>query len=269
MIRSLWTAASGMISQQTNVDVIANNISNINTSGFKRETPQFKTLLYQTIQEDPTNNTGANPLGIQVGLGVRNSAIRSEYTQGVLSETGNTFDFAIEGNGFFMVELPNGETAYTRNGSFRIAAGYEANMLVNSEGYPILDMNGSRIVFNQDIDINKISIDEGGNFIYNYDDINYQILHTLGLAQFNNPAGLSKMSGSLLTQTPGSGNPRIEAYDNNLNTSKVRSGYLEGSNVDAANEMVDLIVAQRAYEMNSKAIQASDEMLQLANNLRR
>lgn len=269
MIRSLWTAASGMITQQTNVDVIANNISNINTTGFKRETHQFKTLLYQTIQDDATNVDGTeSPLGIQVGLGVRNTAIRSEYTQGALSETGNKFDLAIEGKGFFMVELPSGEMAYTRNGAFRVAAGADGTKLVNSEGYPILDVNGNHIVFDDNLDASSISIDDDGNITYG-EGLNYQYLYRLGIAQFNNPAGLSKMSNSLLTETQASGDPRIELFDNNVEASKVKSGYLEGSNVDAANEMVDLIVAQRAYEMNSKAIQASDEMLQLANNLRR
>ena len=118
MMRSLWTAASGMITQQTNVDVIANNISNINTTGFKRETPQFKTLLYQTIQDESTNREGmTKPIGVQVGLGVRNSAVRSEFTQGILIETGNDLDLAIEGQGFFMVQQADGQTAYTRNGS--------------------------------------------------------------------------------------------------------------------------------------------------------
>ena len=270
MMRSLWTAASGMITQQTNVDVIANNISNINTTGFKRETPQFKTLLYQTIQDESTDNEGnRKPLGIQVGLGVRNSAIRSDYMQGVLSETNNQFDFAIEGQGFFMIQLPDGETAYTRNGSFRIAVGYNENRLVNSEGYPVLDVNGEPIAFDYNMNVNNISIDDIGNITYLDGSGSYQTLYRLGIAQFNNPAGLSKMSGSLLTESEGSGNSRIEAFDNDLEGSKVASGYLESSNVDAANEMVDLIVAQRAYEMNSKAIQASDEMLQLANNIRR
>lgn len=270
MMRSLWTAASGMITQQTNVDVIANNISNINTTGFKRETPQFKTLLYQTIQNEATDANGSiKPIGVQVGLGVRNSAVRSEYTQGILLETGNDFDLALEGKGFFMIQQPNGEVAYTRNGSFGISMGHEGGILVNSEGQPVLDINGSAITFPSDFDIVNISVDMDGYIVYDDGAGNHQQLYQIGIAQFNNPAGLNKMSNSLLSETENSGPARVEALDDNLSNSKVISGYLEGSNVDAANEMVDLIVAQRAYEMNSKAIQASDDMLQLANNLRR
>lgn len=269
MMRSLWTAASGMITQQTNVDVIANNISNINTTGFKRETPQFKTLLYQTIQEESTGNNGqVRPVGVQVGLGVRNSAIVSQYTKGVISETGNNFDLAIEGKGFFMIQLPDGSTGYTRNGAFGISMGFNGSTLVNSEGYSVLDATGNPIVFNQNTDVSLINIDSYGNVSYTIDENNQAMITQIGLAQFNNPAGLEKMSNSLLKETDASGIARIEAWDNELGKSVIRSGYLEGSNVEAANEMVDLIVAQRAYEMNSKAIQASDEMLQLANNLR-
>lgn len=270
MMRSLWTAASGMITQQTNVDVIANNISNINTTGYKRETPQFKTLLYQTIQDESTNREGTTkPIGVQVGLGVRNSAIRSEFTQGILIETGNVFDLAIKGEGFFMVQQADGQIAYTRNGSFGISMGNNGSTLVNSEGQPVLDINGTPIVFGNNLSTDNITIDMNGDVIYDDGMGNYQLLFKIGVAQFNNPAGLHKISNSLLLDTENSGEARIEAFDDDLVGSNVISRYLEGSNVDAANEMVDLIVAQRAYEMNSKAIQASDEMLQLANNLRR
>ena len=270
MMRSLWTAASGMITQQTNVDVIANNISNINTTAYKRETPQFKTLLYQTIQEESTDNQGlVKPLGIQVGLGVYNTAISSKYTQGAPIQTDNKYDLAIEGKGFFMIQLPDGQTAYTRNGAFNISTGYNGNMLVNSEGYPVLDISGSPISLNENIDTSQISIEDNGAILYKDAFDNYQELTRIGVVQFNNPSGLEKMSNSLLAETERSGVARLEIFDDNLENSKVLSGYLEGSNVEAANEMVDLIVAQRAYEMNSKAIQASDEMLQLANNLRR
>ena len=269
MMRSLWTAASGMITQQTNVDVIANNISNINTTGYKKETPQFKTLLYQRIQENSTDNQGnRKPVGIQVGLGVRNSAINTQYTQGVIVETGYTFDLAIEGKGFFMVQLPDGSTGYTRNGSFGISMSNSSSILVNSEGYPVLDTTGSPIVLDYDMDMSQVSVDESGNLFYDTGSETYPLGVQVGVAQFSNPVGLEKMSNSLLKETTRSGMARIEAFDNNIENSKIKSGYLESSNVEAANEMVDLIVAQRAYEMNSKAIQAADEMLQLANNLR-
>ncbi len=270
MMQSLWTAASGMTSQQRNLDVISNNISNINTTGYKRETPQFKTLLYQTVQDTSTDSQGApKPLGVQVGLGVRNSSIRTEYSQGILDETGNKFDLALEGKGFFMIGLPNGEIAYTRSGAFGVSMGYNGSSLVDSEGNPVLDINGEPIIFDINMDITNLSINDTGNIIHDDGQGNYQQMFQIGLAQFNNPAGLSKISNSLLIETESSGAPRIEAYDGNIENTKVVSGYLEGSNVDVAGEMVDLIVAQRAYEMNSKAIQASDEMLQIANNLRR
>ncbi|MFV0343452.1 MAG: flagellar basal-body rod protein FlgG [Anaerocolumna sp.] len=271
MMRSLWTAASGMISQQTSVDTISNNLANINTTGYKKETAQFKTLLYQTIQDSTTDNAGQlKPVGAQVGLGVRNSAIISQYTQGTLKETGNSFDFAIAGNGFFMVQLADGSTGYTRNGSFGLSIGSDGITLATSEGYPVLDNTGQPIVLPNEFDTSKIEVDDHGNLMYTLEDGTVESLDIkVGLAQFSNPAGLEKTSNSILKETQASGTARIEGEDANISDSLIKKGYLEASNVQAANEMVDLIVSQRAYEMSSKAINASDEMLQQANNLRR
>lgn len=271
MIRSLWTAASGMISQQTNVDTISNNLANINTTGYKKETAQFKSLLYQTIQANSTDNEGnEKPVGIQVGLGVRNSAIVSQFTQGNVNETGNDFDFAIEGKGFFMVGLNDGSVGYTRNGAFGLSIGPNGLTLATSEGYPVLDTSGSPIVIDSNLNASELSIDEYGNLTYPDENGNGQMLGTqIGLVQFNNPAGLLKSSGSILIESDASGEPRLEVENPILQKSKIKQGYLEGSNVQTVNEMVDLIVAQRAYEMNSKTITAADEMLQQANNLRR
>lgn len=270
-MRSLWTAASGMISQQTNVDTISNNLANINTTGYKKETAQFKSLLYQTIQENSTNADGTDkPLGIQTGLGVRNSAIISQYTQGNLEETDNDYDFAIQGNGFFRVQTGDGSIGYTRNGAFGLSLGPNGFTLATTEGYPILDTTGAPILLDANLDTSKLEIDEGGNLLYPDQDKNLQPLGVqISLAQFNNPAGLEKTSDSILKETAASGTPRLESEDANLKKSVIKKGYLEGSNVQAVNEMVDLIVAQRAYEMNSKTITAADEMLQQANNLRR
>lgn len=271
MMRSLWTAASGMISQQTNVDTIANNLANINTTGYKKETTEFKSLLYQTIQDKSTDSTGAaKPVGVQVGLGVRNSAITSQYTQGTLVATGNDFDFAIEGEGFFMLQQADGSVAYTRQGSFKTSLMSDGSTAIaTSDGSPILDTNGKPIVIDAKYTTTKIVIDQNGALNYpdaagNPQPIGIQI----GIAQFNNPAGLDKASNSLLMSTAASGDARIESQDGLLTKSSLSQGYLEASNVQAADEMVSLIVAQRAYEMNSKAITASDEMLQQANNLR-
>lgn len=270
MMRALWTAASGMITQQTNVDTISNNLANINTTGFKKESAEFKSLLYQTIQGKSTDNNGdPKPSGIQVGLGVRNSAITSQYTQGVSTETGNDYDFAIEGKGFFQVQSKDGSVAYTRNGSFGLSIGVNGVTLANTDGNPVLDTKGEPIVIDDVYNPSDITINEQGELCYlNASNVSESIGIQIGIVQFNNPAGLQKMSGSLLKETGASGAPRIEAEDIGLQKSKIRQGYLEESNVQAVDEIVNLIVAQRAYEMNSKVITAADEMLQQANNLR-
>jgi flagellar basal-body rod protein FlgG len=271
MMRSLWTAASGMISQQTNVDTISNNLANINTTGYKKETAQFKSLLYQTIQANSTNADGTDkPVGIQTGLGVRNTAIVSKYTQGNIQETGNDYDFAIQGNGFFRVQTGDGSVGYTRNGSFGLSLGTGGFTLATTEGYPLLDTAGAPILLDEDIDTSELVIDESGNLQYPDANKNLQPMGIqISIAQFDNPAGLEKTADSLLKETAASGSAKLESENANLKQSVIKSGCLEGSNVQAVNEMVDLIVAQRAYEMNSKSITAADEMLQQANNLRR
>jgi flagellar basal-body rod protein FlgG len=259
-----------MISQQTNVDTISNNLANINTTGYKKEAAEFKSLLYQTIQEQSNDNNGdAKPYGIQVGLGVRNSAITSQYTQGTLTETGNDFDLALEGSGFFMVQTQDGGTAYTRNGSFLLSVGPNGVTLANSDGNPVLDTEMQPIVIDEQYTATEITINEQGELCYpDETGSDVPIGIKIGVAQFNNPSGLDKGSNSLLKETAASGTARIEATDMALTQSRIRQGYLESSNVQAVDEMVNLIVAQRAYEMNSKIITASDEMLQQANNLR-
>ncbi|MHB8128750.1 MAG: flagellar basal-body rod protein FlgG [Mobilitalea sp.] len=270
MMRSLWTAASGMITQQTNVDTISNNLANINTTGFKKESAEFKTLLYQTIQDKSFDNNGdPKPSGVQVGLGVRNSAITSQYTQGTLIETGNDFDLAIEGKGFFMVQTQDGGVAYTRNGSLQLANGSDGVTLASSDGNPFLDTTGAPIVLDDMYSPSEITINEQGELLHPDDTgVAVPIGVQIGIAQFNNPSGLQKLSNSLLKETGASGTARIESEDAALQKSKMRQGYLEGSNVQAVDEVVNLIVAQRAYEMNSKIITAADEMMQQANNLR-
>ncbi len=270
MMRSLWTAASGMTSQQTNVDIISNNLANINTTGYKKESAQFKSLLYQTIQDQSYDNKGnPKPSGIQVGLGVRNSAITSQYTEGVIAQTGNQYDLAIDGKGFFMVQTADGGTAYTRNGSFQMAVGENGMVLATSEGNPVLDTNGQPIVVSKALKTSDITIDESGNLCYPDANNNAKPLGIqIGIAQFNNPGGLSKFADSLLSETEASGTPQLVTPAATGSQYKIKQGYLEGSNVQAVDEMVNLIVAQRAYEMNSKIVKAADEMMQQANNLR-
>lgn len=272
MMRSLWTAASGMIAQQTNVDTISNNLANVNTTGYKTQTAEFKSLLYQNLQTKTTTANGENkPIPAEVGLGVRNSSITAHFSQGSFLESTSDTAFAINGDGFFAVQGLDGETYYTRNGNFTYAVGTQGMMLTTTDGLPVLDTTGKPIVFDTtQYDMSKVQASTDGEFGYlddkgNYVDLGMQI----GLFQFNNPAGLEKLSGSLLAETAASGQAINESVTDTVKKSSIKSGYLEGSNVQVADEMVNLIVAQRAYEMNSKAIQASDEMLSQANQLRR
>lgn len=268
MMRSLWTAASGMVAQQTNLDTISNNLSNINTTGYKTESVNFKSLIYQTLQRNSYDSTGEpKPVGAQVGLGVRPAAIVSDFTQGALLESNGAFDYAIQGEGFFQVRLDDGSIGYTRNGSFNVSVTDDGLALTDSNGYPVLDVNGQPITFDKEVDSSKLSVDQYGNFMYPDETGNAQMMGIqMGLAFFPNPAGLDRTSDTIMKESPASGVPTT--YSADQLGSQIVSGRLEGSNVQAVDEMVNMIIAQRAYEMNSKAITASDEMLQQANNLR-
>ena len=292
MVRTLWTAASGMIGQQTNVDTIANNLANVNTVGYKTEVNEFKSLLYQTLQTKTTTANGENkPISAQVGLGVRNASITSQFTQGAFLESENPTAFAIGGDGFFAVQTGTtpADIRYTRNGNFIFAMGdAEGNTikLTDSDGHPVLKTDGEPLVLtladiqavNGDVDAlmaDRITVDESGQLMYPDAQNNPQFIEiggnpvAIGLYQFQNASGLKKEGDSLYSVTAASG-AAINEFDNaNVEKSVIRQGYLEGSNVQVADEMVNLIIAQRAYEMNSKAIQAADTMMQEANELRR
>lgn len=271
MLRSLWTAASGMTAQQLNVDTIANNLANVNTTGYKSESAEFKSLLYQNLQSKTTSANGENkPVGAQVGLGVRNSSITSSYRQGSYLASDSNFDFAVSGAGFFGVTQNDGTLAYTRNGNFYVSQGTEGAMLCTSEGYPVMSTEGTPIIFDAAMEPSKITVDGDGNFCYPDASGNAQPIGIkIGLFQFSNPSGLLKTSASLLLESEASGVAMNEADDPGVKKSAIKQSYLEGSNVDVATEMVNLITAQRAYELNSKAIQAADDMLSQANNLKR
>ncbi len=271
MVRSLWTAATGMIAQQANLDTIAHNLSNVNTYGYKTEVNEFKSLLYQTLQTRTTTANGdQKPTSAQVGLGVRNSAISSIFTTGNMINTGRETSFAIDGKGFFAVRGADGNTYYTRNGNLQFTLSGNGNMLADSEGLPVLDTNANPIILSEDYVVSNIVVSSDGTICYPDESGNPQSLGiTIGLYQFNNPNGLEKLADSLYAQSAASGQPINESTNPNVQRSKVIQNYLEGSNVQVADEMVNMIVAQRAYELNSKAIIASDEMLQQANNLRR
>lgn len=271
MVRSLWSAATGMNAQQTNVDTIANNLANVNTTGYKTEVAEFKSLLYQNLQTKTTTANGEHkPVSAQVGLGVRNSAITSIFRQGSMLESSSTSSFAINGEGFFQVRGEDGNIYYTRNGNFSWNTDAGRITLTTSDGLPVLDENGNRISFPASYMANQITIASDGEVFY--PDATNNGASTgvrIGLCQFQNPAGLEKLDSSLYATTAASGTAINESRMTGLKKSTLMQGYLEGSNVQVADEMVNMIVAQRAYEMNSKVITTTDEMMGIANGLKR
>lgn len=272
MVRSLWSAATGMNAQQTNVDTIANNLANVNTVGYKAQTAQFKSLLYQTLQTATTTANGdPKPTTSQVGLGVRNSSINSSFVQGPLLSSSSDTSFAIEGEGFFAIRGADGNTYYTRNGDFTWATnGGNRMILTNEDGLPVLSTTGRTITLSAGQVASRVTISQSGEVCYPDANNNPQPTGvSIGLYQFNNPGGLKRTGDSLWQVTDASGRVLNEATNANLTPSRILQNYLEGSNVQVADEMVNLIVAQRAYEMNSKAITTTDEMMQTANNLKR
>ncbi|HOO27228.1 MAG TPA: flagellar hook-basal body protein [Lachnospiraceae bacterium] len=273
MVRALWTAASGMIGQQDSVDTIANNLANVNTTAYKTESNEFKSLLYQTIQTKTTTANGENkPVGAQVGLGVRTASVTSQFVQGTLVDSESDTAFAIDGKGFFAVEGEDGNTYYTRNGNFLFSVGVNNKMtLSNSDGLPVLNTAGKPITIPANYVSSEVVVDSDGQLWYPDDDGTLEEIAgmQIGVFQFQNPSGLEKMGDTLYAETAASGAALNEATNDNLSKSELYQGYLENSNVEVADEMVNLIIAQRAYEMNSKAVQTADTMMQEANELRR
>ena len=269
MMRALWTAASGMTSQQTNVDTISNNLANVNTVGYKKETTNFKSLLYAKM-ETVAAATGNAPTNMQVGHGVRIASSSRMYTQGNLQSTGNPTDMAIEGKGFFTV-MQDDEYVYTRDGSFRLSMVDEENYaLVTTDGHPVVSVDDEPIIIEATVTPDQLIIGQDGAIYYMDQEAGVRMdLAQLRIVQFSNTEGLEAAGSNLYTETAASGPARIETEDDMLQRSVVKSGVLESSNVDVATEMVNLIVAQRAYELNSTAIKAADTMLQQANELKR
>lgn len=275
MMRSLWTAASGMTTQQLNIDTISNNLANVNTVGYKKESLEFKSLLYQTMQRagDTANNQGSSPVNLQVGLGVRPVATARSFTQGAFQTTNSPTDFTINGDGFFVIDIGEGDEqslAYTRDGSFKLSVEDDGLVLVTSEGYRVLDVDEEPIVIPDDVMADKVTINKDGTFSYvdengEVQDLGYQF----DIVQFSNRQGLEAIGANLFIQTGASGEPMHESEGDVNKLSEVVQNSVEMSNVQVAEEMVKLIVAQRAYEINSKAITTSDEMLSQANQLKR
>jgi flagellar basal-body rod protein FlgG len=253
-MRALSIAATGMSAQQLNVEVIANNIANINTTGYKRTRAEFTDLLYQMerVHGVPTQ-TGEDtvPEGAQLGLGVRLSAIRLLNIQGPLSNTGNKLDLAINGPGWFQIAGPNGETLYTRSGAFNTNA---AGQVVTADGY-IVEPAISVPAGATDVHINQT----GEVFAHLEGEANYTSVGQIALANFPNAAGLNALGGNLFQATEASG-AATTGLPGDISFGTIAQGYLESSNVDPVKEITELIAAQRAYEMNSKVIQAADDM---------
>jgi len=255
MIRSLWIAKTGLDAQQTHLDVIAGNLANVNTNGYKRSRAVFEDLLYQTMRQPGAQSSQQTqlPTGLAIGTGVRPVATARIHTQGNLQQTGNSLDLAINGQGFFQVLLPDGTTAYTRDGSLQMD---HQGQLVTAGGYPIqpsitVPANAQSITVGRD---GSITITQPGSAAATQ-------IGQIQLANFINAPGLEARGENLYIETAASGSPTTSAPGVN-GVGTMQQGFVETSNVNVVEEMVNMIQAQRAYEINSKAVQASDQMLQ-------
>ncbi len=254
MLRSLWIAKTGMESQQTNIDVISHNLANVSTNGFKRSRPVFEDLIYQTIRQAGAQASQQTqvPSGLQIGTGARPVATERIFLQGNLQQTGNSFDLAIQGNGFFQVQLPDGTLAYTRDGAFQ----------VNSEG-TVVTANGDVLQpqITVPADALSVTIAKDGTVTITQPNNVTATQGPIQLTNFINPAGLQSVGDNLYLETIASGTPNSSNPGlNGLGT--LQQGFVETSNVNVVEELINMIQAQRAYELNSKSIQASDQMLQ-------
>lgn len=262
MFRSLFTASTGMHAQQLNVDVISHNLANVNTTGFKKGRAEFQDLLYQTIIQPgaPSNDGTQYPTGIQVGLGVRPIAVAKFFTPGDLLNTGNSLDIAIDGEGFFQVTLPDGTVAYTRAGNFRLD---RDGRIVTNDGYPLepgitVPADATQITVGAD---GRVTVMQPGT-------VAPVEIGTIEIARFINPGGLKSIGRNLFIETDSSGAP-VTGAPGTEGRGILIQGFLEMSNVNIVEELANLIIAQRAFEINSRAVQTSDEMLQTVSALKR
>ncbi len=260
MNRSLYIAATGMNAQQSEMDVISNNLANVSTNGFKGSRAVFEDLLYQTVRQPGADSTQQTqiPSGIQLGTGVQQIATERLYTQGNLQQTGNSKDLAINGNGFFQVQMPDGTIAYTRDGSFQTNA---QGQLVTSSGYPVIPSitippNATSLTVGSD---GAVTITQQGTS-------NTPQIGSLQLATFINPPGLNALGENLFAETASSGTPNVTQPGLN-GAGSLEQGYVETSNVNVVQELVNMIQTQRAYEINSKAVTTSDQMLQTLSQM--
>ena len=261
-MRALAIASTGMLAQQTNVEVISNNIANMNTTAYNRRVPEFADLLYQNQRRVGATSSDIGtivPTGIQLGLGVKTTSVYRITEQGSLNNTNNTLDLAVQGKGYFKILLPSGEFAYTRDGTFQLSP---QGQIVNAEGYPV--QPGITI----DTNATGITINSSGQVQEKLDGtVTPAIKGQLTLAIFPNEAGMEAIGSNMFMATPASGNAQDSVPGAN-GYGTILQGYVETSNVNVVTEITDLISAQRAYEMNSKVIQASDEMLNTVNQMK-
>ena len=260
MLRSLTTAATGMIAQQLNIDVISNNLANVNTSGYKKTRAEFQDLLSQTIKSSGAQifQGTTQPVGIQVGLGVKTSATVKEFTEGAFKSTGGKFDLAVEGDGFFQVLMDDGSIGYTRDGSFKTDA---SGQLTTSDGFIVqpqvaIPTDAQEITITPD---GRVSVRIAG-------DPSQTEIGSLTLTKFSNPAGLSSIGKNLYLETAASGKP-IEVQPGQEGFGTMQQGFIEGSNVQVVEELINLIQAERAFEANSKLIRTSDNLLRILNRM--
>ena len=262
MIRSLWTSATGMQAQELNIDVISNNLANVNTSGFKKSRAEFQDLLYESLRPAGAASSADTtiPTGVQLGHGARPSAVQKMFSQGDFQNTENELDWAIEGDGFFQIELPNGETSYSRCGEFKLDAD---GRIVNADGFLLVP----QLTIPTDTVSITVGMDGTVSIIQADDPVPSEI-GTIQLARFVNPGGLRSLGRNLFVPTEGSGDeiigtPGEDGFGN------ISQGFLDMSNLIVVDVMVNMITSQRAYETNRKVIQTADDMLQMANNLKR
>jgi flagellar basal-body rod protein FlgG len=260
MMRSLWIAKTGMEAQQTQLDHISNNLANVSTFGYKRSHAQFEDLIYQNLRQSGAPQTeGTNlPTGLQVGLGVRPVSSSRTFSQGALQQSENTLDMAVVGNGFFQIQRPDGTTAYTRDGAFKLDAN---GLIVNNNGETLLPgitvpPNARAVTIGQDGTVSAVVSGTAAP----------QTLGQLQLATFINPNGLDPQGQNLFIETASSGAPQVGNPGTNA-IGTVKQGFVETSNVNVVEELVQMITTQRAYELNSKAVQTSDQMLQRLSQL--
>jgi len=261
-MRSLSIAATGMLAQQRNVEVVSNNLANMNTTAFMRRRTEFHDLLYQNLRRVGSSSSDAGtivPSGVQIGLGVRLAAVYRIHEQGNLTPTDNTFDVAVQGKGFFPIDLPSGDTAYTRDGTFQLNADGE---LVTHDGYTV---GGGISIPDNAIDV---TINGSGEVLVKIEgQVALSNVGQIQIATFPNEAGLQAEGDNLFTETPASGSPTT-GIPGSTGFGSLLQGFLETSNVNAVEEISNLISAQRAYEMNSKVIQTSDDMMGSLTNIR-